>query len=686
MSDRENSSPYHASRSHLKIAWQALLVSGAYYLGSRIGFALTFRPYAVSTLWPTNAILLAVLVVSNIRIWPFLILAVFPTHLAIQLHSDIPIMMSLCWFVSNTLEALIGAGLIKRFLKAEVWFESLRDFNLFLFFATLVAPFLSSFLDAAFVTWNEFGTKGYWEVWTMRFFSNVLAGVTVVPVIVAWSQTSFRQIRRFSIAYRVEAFAVLLGLSAVTFAVFCNPSNTTGNPGWIYLPLPFLLWIAARFEMNVLSTSILIVALIAIWGSIHDLGPFHVFTPEDSAFYIQMFVIVFAYPLLLFASLLAERKKIRTKALEGEERFRQALTAANMSTWDIHVDSGAVSLSKRYKQIVDGKAKNDYLNLGPNFTMHPEDAEHVSQTIAQAIEEGKTYEIEFRVMNENGQILWRLGKGEVLFNEKGEKVRILGANVDITARKKAEEERRRAEVQAQEQLQELNHLSRVRMLGELSGTVAHELNQPLTAILSNAQAAQRYLKKETIDINELRQIVDDVIDQDKRAGEVIKRMRTLLKKGQVERRPVHMNDLVKDALNLANSEFLTHHVQVFTDFQNDLPVLHGDRIQLQQVFLNLLINAVEAMMHLHRTDRKIKISTAMSDSMVQLSVTDCGAGIPEDTLNRMFEPFHTTKEQGLGLGLAISRAIVVAHGGYLRAKNNVEGGATFSLSLPVLSN
>jgi signal transduction histidine kinase len=247
-------------------------------------------------------------------------------------------------------------------------------------------------------------------------------------------------------------------------------------------------------------------------------------------------------------------------------------------------------------------------------------------------------------------------------------------------------ERKRAELELQEQRRELTHLSRVAILGELSGALAHELNQPLTAILSNAQAAQRLLTQESPDLPEVGAILNDIVDEDKRAGEVIRRLRALLKKGETQLQAIDLCAVTGEVLDLAHADFVTRGVLVNNHLPADLPAVRGDRVQLQQVLLNLIVNACDAMVASEPSRRRLIITAAPDgNDMVQVAIADCGSGIPADRIDRLFEPFFTTKEQGLGLGLAICRSIVAAHGGRLWAANNVEGGATFWLTLPVLN-
>jgi C4-dicarboxylate-specific signal transduction histidine kinase len=244
--------------------------------------------------------------------------------------------------------------------------------------------------------------------------------------------------------------------------------------------------------------------------------------------------------------------------------------------------------------------------------------------------------------------------------------------------------RRRDERELHDQRQELAHLSRVATLGELSGALAHELNQPLTAILSNAQAAQHFLRKKPLDEKELGDTLSDIVEADRRAVGLIGRVRTMLKKEDADFRLLNINDVMKETIDLAHSEFLTRRVSVDARWAKDMPAIQGDRVQLQQVFLNLLLNGCDAMEGNHPEERVLTVKTlADSSEFVRVEVIDRGVGIPPQHLEQVFEPFFSSKEQGLGLGLAISRSIVTSHGGRLSVANNTGRGSTFFVRLPV---
>ena len=246
--------------------------------------------------------------------------------------------------------------------------------------------------------------------------------------------------------------------------------------------------------------------------------------------------------------------------------------------------------------------------------------------------------------------------------------------MDITARKKAEDE-------LAQQRNELSHLSRVTTMSELSSSLAHELNQPLAIILTNAQAAQRLLAQDPPDVAETRDILADIVSEDERAGEVIRRLRALLKPGQTQRLPLSVNEIIEDVLRIARSDLIGRGVTVHTALAESLPQVLGDRVQLQQVLLNLILNASDAVAGNPPAQRRLTITTAHREGSVRISVSDNGCGLPAEP-ERIFQPFYTTKKEGLGLGLAICRSIVTAHQGRLWAEPHPERGAVLQLELP----
>ena len=243
-------------------------------------------------------------------------------------------------------------------------------------------------------------------------------------------------------------------------------------------------------------------------------------------------------------------------------------------------------------------------------------------------------------------------------------------------------ERKRTELETEAQRRQLTHLNRIGMLAELTGALAHELSQPLTAVRSNAQAARHLLYHEPLDVGELRGAIDDIVRSNTRAGAVIDRLRALLRKEGTSVQPVDVNDVVREVIDLAHGEILSRHITLTSRLAPGLRLVEGDRVQLQQVVLNLVLNACDALSAVDGERRQLTLTTDMADGFVQLVVADRGPGIAESQLERIFEPFVTFSDQGLGLGLAISRSIVTAHRGLITAGNHAGGGATFRCLLP----
>jgi two-component system sensor kinase FixL len=250
---------------------------------------------------------------------------------------------------------------------------------------------------------------------------------------------------------------------------------------------------------------------------------------------------------------------------------------------------------------------------------------------------------------------------------------MIGSLMDVTDRKRAEEANQR-----------LAHVSRLAVVGELTASIAHEINQPLGAILSNADAADVLLGREPVPVEELRQIVADIRSDDIRAGKVIRQMRALLRRRELAMLPFDLNRAIGDVLGLVGADLGRHGVSVETEF-GQLPTVLGDQVHIQQVVLNLILNGVDAMAEAHASQRRLGVRTARADGGgVRVTIWDSGPGIAADHAEQLFDSFFTTKANGMGLGLSIARSIIEAHGGNISAITRREGGASFSFSLPGL--
>jgi two-component system, LuxR family, sensor kinase FixL len=284
---------------------------------------------------------------------------------------------------------------------------------------------------------------------------------------------------------------------------------------------------------------------------------------------------------------------------------------------------------------------------------------------------------EERISNGGGRVRWLQTVKRPIIESDGSAKQVLGVSTDITLRKKTE-------VQLREQRVELAHVARISTMGELAASLAHELNQPLTAILSNAQAALRFLSSKPADIEEVHEILQDIVEDNRRAGEVIRRMRALVKKEGIEFASLDFTGLIREVVALVHSDAILQNTKISLRLKDDLPTVLGDKVQLQQVVLNLLLNAFDAMKGYSPLEREVEVHVEpYGAKMIKVAVSDRGTGLSLDKLDKIFEPFYTTKGEGLGMGLSICRSIIEAHGGNLWAENNPDRGATFYFTVPI---
>jgi signal transduction histidine kinase/integral membrane sensor domain MASE1 len=860
----EEASPGLGSRgrSVQRVAATALLVAVAYYVGANVGFILRFPPATPSVLWPPNAILTATLLLAPVRRWWIYLLAAFPAHLVAELGVPLPPSLVLVLFATNCSEALVAAVFVRRFSDGPTRLDTLHRVAVFVGGAVLVAPFVSSFADAAAVA--ALRGEPYWLVWRTRFFSNVLTELTLVPAIVTVT-TAARSggVRHAALRRYVEAALLALGLLTVGIVVFAVPGEGPGAiPGSPRTPLafllPFLLWAAVRFGPGGASLSLLTTALLAIWAGTHGRGPFTALPLAESVFALQIFLSVVAIPLVCLAAVVEERRR-SNEAMADRLRFEELL--ARLSSAFVHLPSHEVEtafetslrkigqvlgldrltlyrLSRDVEEFVVAYSwsspgiepvprvavSRDFpwivrqiLSEQPVAFSRPEelpaeaardaetfrrrgirsnlaiplvaggrvlgslsfvtrtaerawpeelvqrlrlvgelfanalaqkeaeDALRASEVIKSAIlaslssnvavldREGRIIAVNDgwkRFVRENGGTpddgagvgasyldVWRraAGKdapyaGEALAGIEAVLNRVrTGLALEYPYRESGVErwfamsvvplnlpeggavvshtditERKRAELEAQRSRQELAHFTRVSTIGALTASLAHELNQPLTGILANAQAALRFLEATPPDLVEIRSILSDIVDDDKRAGEVIRRLRYLLRNDVAQFRLLDLNTLIRDVAKLLSSDAVIRNVAVTLELDPEPTVVSGDGVQLQQVVLNLLLNAMEAMAEGPENGRTIAVRTENTEvEAVHVSVQDAGTGIRQDMHHQVFEPFYTTKPTGMGMGLAIAKSIIEAHGGLIWATDNATAGATFHFSLPV---
>jgi two-component system, LuxR family, sensor kinase FixL len=646
-----------------------LLFTLAALLGNEVGTLFRFPEIGAALLFPPYAALTAALVASPRRDWVWYILAGSAAHLATHWPA-----WSLSWVlladVANVARALVAAGMLRWLFHGPPHLDGIRALTMFAVSAVLVAPAVGATLGAANLALHG-APPTFWHSWRAWFVSNAVTGLTIMPACLAVVADGSILRRRIAPARIAEAVVLTLALAAsCALALLFDGAERWHLAVLLYAPLPVLLWAALRFGPAGTSLALTGVTLAAIMSAEGDTGPFLTSTADDRLLLLQLFVLVTALPVLciaavsngrhgtvqLYRALLAslhDRVAIldaRGVVLEVNDSWRRfAVAAASTSFHCAYVGDHYLSACRKAAELGDDTASRALAG--------------VNEVLARRVQR---FEMEFD--DDDGEPHERYVLGvEALARHDGGAVVTLA---NVTAR-------RQAQMEIEEQRHELSHLARVAVLGQLSGALAHELNQPLASIAHNAQAARHLLARDHVDLGELSAILRDIATEDERAAQVIRRLRALLKRGDMRLQSLDARELVSDVLELAHAELIARRVTANAVLAPmPTPVL-GDRVQLQQVLLNLVFNACEAMSSAAVRDRRLDLSvTTEGSDNVRFSVRDWGTGIPSRLIDRLFEPFVTTKPEGLGLGLSISRSIVAAHGGRLWAVNNRDGGAT----------
>jgi PAS domain S-box-containing protein len=416
-------------------------------------------------------------------------------------------------------------------------------------------------------------------------------------------------------------------------------------------------------------------------------------SPTLLALFITIFTVLIAASTLvatfagrqteLALSLSAEVSRAeRTEAelRRSEAYLAEAQRLSHTGSWALDVATGQFIHSSEEHHRLFGFDPQEGIPVWKEWArrVHREDREGTWDKIQRGISERTDFELDYRTVHPDGTIKYVHALGHPVFNAADDLVEFVGTSIDMTERRRAEEARLDAQ-------NKLAHANRVTTMGQLAASIAHEVNQPIAATLTNAQAALRWLDRQPPDLEEVRQALARIIKDDNRAAEVIDEIRALIKKTPPRRDRLEINGAIREVIALTRGEAVKYSVSVQTKLVDGLPLIQGDRVQLQQVILNLIINAVEAMSEVNEGARELLISTRKAESDgVLVAVRDSGPGLAPATLERLFETFYTTKPAGLGLGLSICHSIIEAHGGQLWASANVPRGATFQFTLPAL--
>lgn len=663
-------------------AWQHLMgpfaTAFAYYVAAVLGSALAFPAAPVSAFWAPNALLMAALLLAPPQRWWIYLLAIAPFHVLAQLSTTAPVQI-LIQYVLNCAEALIGAAALVRFEGRPVRLNTLRAMTNLILIGGIASPLGTSLLMAgAFALLGL--TNDVWLTVVARTITNTFATIILVPLVLRAADVIRARAWRRSSRDIAEAAVVAIALIAVCLYVFVSPNaHSSSGSALLYAPLPLLILATVRFGLTGVCGTVLVVGSVATWGVLHDSGPFVLHSPVQNALATVAFLNVTCVPLLLLAAVLAERKR-SALALERSQRLHRSVMASLHDAIAV-LDSRGVILEANDAWLgmpehgpeSNARVGDDYFSAVVRAGDRGDPAAALLAETFTCVLEGTDVqrELELSVSTSEG-IRWYEVSVEAL--QHPERGAVITAN-DVTARK-------RAEMEVQEQQHQLAHLGRAAILGEFSGAIAHEIRQPLTSMLANAEAAASLSSADSIDREAVQEALGDIIADNLRAAQVIQRVQSMLRKTEYPRAKLQLGDLVRDSLVLTRGDLMRHHVSVRLTLDEPLPPVIADRVQIQQVMLNLFANACDSMACVPEHERVLTIVTRPHPpTHIELTVSDSGIGIEREQLEHIFDPFVTSKAHGLGLGLSICKTILAEHGGRLWAEN-LARGAAFHLTLP----
>jgi PAS domain S-box-containing protein len=664
-----------------------LLVSAAYYAGGLVGLLFKFPPSGITVIWPSTAILLAALLLTAPRYWWMYLLAVVPTHVHLVVNfqrPEPPVVVALCQVASNAVDVVLAALAVRLVIGAPPRFDSLRNMVAFIFLAGIAATAVACALAVSLFLLTGWATD-FWLAWRQRVLADGIAIITITPLILltcAGQLVGSQQTPRRSCA---ELGLLTIGLLAVGIPVFGWETPGPGNvPALLLAPLPFLLWAAVRLGPGGLSISLLVVAGVALANGYLGRGPFGIQSSAENVLSLQIFLMSISLPLMLLAALVEERHRAEESLKQTEARMAFAAASTDTGLWQYDVPTGHLWATEHCRSMFGLNA--DSLLTPEAFlgVVHPDDRAVAIAAMRAVAPAGETAgRSEFRVVHPDGQLRWYLATASTEFDKNGEPILVSGIFRDVTPRRRAEQEAERLEDALRTTRRELARVSRQTTMGAMAASIAHEINQPLSALVTNGGIGLRLLAKADSDRDEVRDVFKRIVDDGHRAGQVIASIRSMFGKDQRERFPVTINDLVREVIALVHGEVESQRVAIQVELQQELPRVMADRVQLQQVLINLIMNAIEAMSSVANRERSLLVKSELhGERDVLIAVEDSGPGIDPNDMDRIFDAFYTTKAHGMGLGLSICQSIIESHGGRLWASTRRPHGSVFYIQLP----
>lgn len=660
----------------VRSAVSILLFAAAFFVLQRLTFALRFPPFERAAIWTPGALLFAALLLAPLRQWWIyyvgLCLGAFAAY-----HGDaaIPAWVALLAAQFHFAAVVLGTLAVRRF-SPDPWFGNPAALLVFVVIAGLLVP-IATTAPVDFLRWVS-GADNVWPV-ALRSVLCVAVGLMIAtPALTLTLACGRSWIGEASWGRIAECGSLGILLVWVGHIAFGRPTDST-LPVMLYAPVPLLLWSALQFRLAGVCWAMLALASQSSWEAIHGNGPFAGNERADNVLQLQLFLLAISLPLMFLAVVIEQRVRTFDALTLREQQLRSQYAQLSTIYQTAPVGIAFVDNQLRFVSANDCYAEMNGIaavaHLGRSLRqVLPDLADELEPVYRQVITTGQPI-VGLEVRSVTGaqpeiERDWLVSHYPVN-DSHGFGLGVITVVEEITERKRVDQLN-----------QELIRASRLALLGEFTVSIAHEINQPLGAIQSNADAAEMMLDITPPPLAGVRQILMDIQRDNLRASEVIRRLRNMFLMREPDFQPIDVNEIVREVIAFVSRESHRRRIEIRVELSDPLPWIRGDRIQLGQVLINLLVNAMEAM-DKTASDSRITLRTVLNGLDVEVSVTDRGPGIPAERIARVFDHFFSTKQEGMGLGLSITRTLVERHGGRIWAENATDAGATFQFSLPV---
>jgi PAS domain S-box-containing protein len=661
---------------------QVVCVAATVWIVGRLGRALVVPSGELVSFWTASGVALAALLFFGNRIWPGIWLGTFVLEITAGFKGSdthvatVPLVLATTVATGTVLQAAAGSWLIRRVLGKVPTLENVSELLALMGLGGLVTTVLGATARSVSLSGDLHGVMN-WTAWESNWGAELTGVFVFAPIGLLLLNAKPRALGRPRFLEVLESAAVFVVIPIVVSQINTERDSDYG----IILVIGSALWATLRFGRAGTGLNLLLMAMILsanVRSGTPLLGTIRTNTAAANTD-AQILQGAFSITFWSLAALLNERERVAKELRENEARFRQFSEGMSHVIWMMTPDKyHFLYVNQAFEHIYGLRRQDLYDSSGLWLAcIHPEDRQRMSEARWGRAGTAEYCE-EYRVVRSDGTIRWVRETAVPLSNEQGELVMFGGTVEDIT------QSRQVAEELARHQL-ELLHVSRLSSVGQMVATLSHEVAQPMSAIGTFATVCAGLLesKSETLHrLESMKQCVEAIGAQNQRCREILRRLRDYTRKAPRQRTTCDLNTVLRESLELVVHELRRHDVKVRCELAPLTALVSGDRIQLQQVIVNLLTNARDAALDVDRSRRVVLLRSRMEGQFVAVEVADQGSGLPADQKDNIFEPFFTTKSEGMGIGLSICKTIVEEHGGEIHAFANESGGATFRILIP----